>query len=90
MNNKKAQGFEKLIGFSIAIAIVIVTIIVTLMMIAQGKSEISSIAGADSLEYNMTTDISEGYSVFPSFMPIIIIAGIGMALLAIVVLFKSR
>jgi len=92
MNKKGQAGFEKLIGFAIAFATLIVILVVTLMVLSTGKSEINSLNGNSnvSTEYNASVELGNSMTTFVSFVPIIVIAGIGAVLLGIVLVMKSR
>jgi len=89
LNNKKGN-FNNLVGFAIAIATVVVIVMVTLIITAQGKSEIGKIANTTSVEYNASQDLATGFAIFPTFMPMIILAGVGASILGMIALFKSR
>jgi uncharacterized membrane protein len=87
--NKRAS-FDKLIGFAVAISTLVIIVIVTLMVASSGKSEISNLAGNESLEYNSSLKTVEGFSLIPTFLPMIVLAGIGVAVLGIIALLKTR
>ena len=90
MNKKGQAGFEKLIGFALAFATLVIIIVVTLMVLATGKNEINTLAGNNSIEYNASVDVSESMVTLTSFIPIIVIAGIGAVLLGLVTVMKNR
>lgn len=89
MKSRKAEGFNTVIGLATAIATVVVILIVVFIISAQGRTEIANTAGTNSTEYNMTVDTVEGISIFPSFLPIIILAGIGAAAIGIIKVMKK-
>jgi len=92
MNKKGQVGFERLIGFAVAFATLVIIIVVTLMVLTTGKSEINSLNGNsnNSIEYNSSVELGNSMSTFVSFIPIVVIAGIGAVLLGIVLVMKSR
>ena len=89
--NKKGEAFQLLVGLATAIAAVAVILVVTFIIIAQGKTQIASVEGENTTSWNATasinTSVAEG---IPPFLPIIIIAGVGAAVIGTVSLFKNR
>ena len=92
MNKKGEAGFEKLIGFAVAFATLVIILIATLMVSATGRNEINSINGYNnnSVEYNATTDISGSMTMFTSFIPLVVITGIGVALIGMIAVLKLK
>lgn len=94
MDRKGQAGFGQLVSFAIGIASVVIVIIVTYLVIASGKAEIGNAEGANcdisnSSACNATKDIETSVGQIPAFMPIIILAGIGVVILGIVTLFSK-
>ena len=89
LNNKKGK-FGRLTGFAVALATIVIILIMTFIVLAQGKNEIASITGAGSVEHNATAEVYTSLALVPSFMPIVVLDGIGAALLGLVALFKNR
>jgi len=89
--NKKGEAFQHLIGLATSIAALVVIMVITFMVLASGKKQISNLDGNISTGYNatvsMTTSVGDG---IPVFLPIIILAGIGVVLIGLVSLFKAN
>ena len=91
--NKKGEAFQLLIGLATSVAALAVIMVITFLVLASGKSQINAIEGNtnNSLGYNatvsMTTSVSDG---IPPFLPIIILAGVGVVLIGLVSLFKAH
>ena len=87
--NKKG-GFEKMVGFAVAIATLVIIVITTLMVTSYGHDEITSVAGENTSAYNASEETIEGFAMIPGFLPIIILAGIGVVILSIIAVLKTR
>jgi len=89
--NKKGEAFQLLIGLATSVAALAVIMVITFLVLASGKKQIASIDGNLSSGYNstvsMTTSVSDG---IPPFLPIIILAGVGVVLIGLVSLFKAH
>lgn len=94
MNKKGQAGFEKLIGFAIAIATLVIILIVTMMIAATGRSEVETLTGSNSTyqsaEYNATVETVDAAALVPTFMPIVVIAGIGAVAIGIIGVIRLR
>lgn len=86
-------------GMAVGIATLAITLVVTFLIISQGRSQIVEIdgvntsAGAEntwSYSYNSTQTLSSAVDDIPGWVPLIVIALIGSVLLGLVALFKSR
>lgn len=89
--NKKGEAFQMLVGLASAIAAIAIILVITFMILASGKSQISAMEGNNSAPYNATLDttvaVADG---IPVFLPIIILAGVGVAILSVVSLLRNR
>lgn len=96
--DKKGQVFGTLSQVAGAVATVAIVLIVTFLIIATGRDEIERIEGLNgseaacdtSLACNSTSRLQESVDIIPSFMSIVVIAGVGAALLGLVALFQRR
>jgi len=95
---KKGQAVQALVSLVIGIATVAIVLIVTFVIISQGKSQIADAEGLlstntseceKSLSCNATTEINQAVDDIPGWIPLIIIAGVGVALLLLVKQFKG-
>lgn len=95
---KKGQVFSQLAGLGIGVAALAITIVVTFLIISQGKSQVGSIEGIDttnatqcatSLACNATNTLTEAVDDIPGWVPLIIIAVIGSILLGLVALYRK-
>ena len=90
MRNRKGEAFQMLVSMAASIGAVAVILVVTFLILSTGKTQIAETAGGNSTEYNATVDtvtaVADG---IPAFLPIIIIAGVGAVLLALVSLFRK-
>ena len=87
--NKKGNAFQLLIGLASSIAAVAVILVVTFIIIGTGKDQIADLDGVNSTAWNATNDVNSAVANgIPVFMPIIILAGIGVVLLGLIALFK--
>ena len=87
--DKKAQ-FNQLLGFVMSIAVVAIVLIVTFLILAQGKAEITNVEGNNSgVMGNATNELQGAVDDVPGWIPMVVIAGIGVSLLAMVKLFKK-
>lgn len=94
---KKGSVFETLSSLAIGVGTLAIILTVTFLVITQGKTNIGTIEGVDtanvtdcqtSLACNATTTLTEAVDDIPGWVPLIVIAVIGAALLGIVRLFK--
>ena len=84
---KRGEAFQNLIGLATAVAAVAVILVVTFLIIGTGKDQMT----VDTVEYNATQLVNVAVADgIPPFLPIIIIAGIGVVLLGLVALFSRR
>jgi len=92
----KSQVFDKLAGLGIGIAGLVITLVVTFLVLSQGKAQVISIEGltVDSAAYNAseavnaTNTLTDAVADIPGWVPLIVIAVIGSILLGLVSLFK--
>jgi hypothetical protein len=94
---KKGQVFNMLGGLAVGIATLAITLIVTFLILSQGKAQGATIEG---LTYSNATqcassDLCTGVNTLtnavagiPNWVPLVIIASIGAVLLGLVALFR--
>ena len=104
MMNKKGQAvFSQLAALGVGIAGLVVTLVVTFLIISQGRSQAGSIDGVDqnscitlgdavntspSAACNATIELGDAVGDIPGWVPLIIITVIGSILLGLVSLFR--
>jgi len=87
--NKKGEAFQLLISLATSVAVLVVITVVTFLILANGRQQINSIEGNETVGYNATITLGQTVSDgIPAFMPIIIFTGIGAVLIGLVYLFK--
>ena len=96
-NNKKGQIWNNLAGLAVGIAALTVTLVITFLIISQGRTQGQSIEGltysnatqcAQSSVCNATNDLANAANDIPGWVPLIVIAVIGSILLGLVALFR--
>ena len=98
MMNKKGQAvFSQLAALGVGIAGLVITLVVTFLIISQGRSQGASIEGIDytnatscatSDTCNATNVLTDAVGDIPGWVPLIVIAVIGSILLGLVSLFR--
>ena len=95
--NKKGQIFSQLSTLGVGIAALAITLVVTFLILSQGKEQIGDIEGIDttnstlcdtSLACNSTSTLQGAVDGIPGWVPLIIIASIGAILLGLVAVFR--
>lgn len=80
--NKKAQtGILQIIGGGIITFIIILSIAIAI--IATSKQQLQEDTGTGTIEYNATANIIDGVNTASSFIPVVVIALIGVAIFGI-------
>ena len=96
-NNKKAQIFNNLGGLAVGIAALAITLVVTFLVISQGRTQGQTIEGLTysnttqcytSSLCNATNSLNDAVNDVPGWVPLIVIAVIGSVLLGLVALFR--
>lgn len=94
LQNKRGV-FSALAGMAVGIATLAITLVVTFLIISQGRAqevEISSIDVANdstwTYGYNATNTLASAVDDIPGWVPLIVIAVIGVVLLSLVSLFR--
>ena len=88
--NKKGQAIANLqamVGPLVGVAIVLV---VGFLILAEVSDQAESIEGASGYAVNGTQEVQNALDDIPGWLPIVIVAVIGAALLGIVSYFRSR
>tara|TARA_Y100000310_G_scaffold308566_1_gene351815 strand:+ start:112 stop:426 length:315 start_codon:yes stop_codon:yes gene_type:complete len=88
----KKGNFGEISKLFTALASIAIILVVIFIVFAQGRSQIEEVEGTCTvatgvgcgLMYNATADLQGSYDDIPSYMPIIIIVGIGIILLGLV------
>ncbi len=96
--DKKGQVFQQLSQLAMGLAIVAVVLIVTFLIISQGREEICRVEGltgscsenVTSVGVNATNQISQAVDDIPGWLPIIVLTVIGSILIGLVALFKTN
>lgn len=97
--HKKGQTFDMMSQLAIGVAGLAIILVVTFLIMAQARTNIGTIEGLDtanatvceqSIACNSTATLQEAVDIIPDFVSIIIIAGIGAALIGIVAMFARR
>lgn len=94
---KKGQVFGNLGALAVGVATLAVTLVVTFLIISQGRAQEVTISGIDTTNtstwtrgYNATNTLGEAVDGIPGWVPLIVIAVIGSVLLGLVALFRRR
>jgi len=92
--NKKGQAFEQLGKLALGVVTLAIILVIGFMVIGQGKDQIAETEGTA----DVTTCVSAGCNAsdaltgalddFPSWIPIVIIVGIGVVLIGMVKMFS--
>ena len=98
MKNKKGQVFQQFGALAVSLATLAIILVVTFLIIAQGRTVSSSTEGitynstdcTTSHTCNATNELYDAVDDIPGWMPLIVIAVIGSALLGLVAMFKRR
>ena len=96
--HKKGQVFGQLGALGVGIATLAIVLVVTFLIISQGRDQIQSIegfdcdnfsigAGLNSAACNATATLQEAVADVPPWIPLVVIAVIGAVLLSLVRLF---
>ena len=98
--NKKGNAFAGIASLATSVALVAIILIFTFLFMSQGREQIGQTEGFDgsnssscdtSLSCNATRVLQTSVDDFPTWMPLIIIVGIGVVLIgAIAGLAKMR
>jgi hypothetical protein len=93
--NKKGQVFAQLAQLATGIAILAIVLVVTFLIISEGRSQACEIEGltncagnTSSITVNATNTLAGAVDDIPSWIPLIVIAVIGSILLGLVGMFK--
>jgi len=86
--NKKGQVFSQMTALATGIATLTIVLVVTFLVLAQGKTQAIAIEGADGSAYNATTELQGAVDDIPGWVPLIVIAVVGSILLGLVKLFR--
>ena len=89
MKRKKGQ-IEALQPIIISLVSVAIVLVVGFLIMAQVKTQVTSIAGADSTSENATDLVIDAMEDIPGWLPIIVIVMIGSLLIGLVAFFKGR
>ena len=96
-NSKKGQVFGLLGGLAVGIATLAIVLVVTFLIISQAQTQIISIEGlgggvanTSSIALNATKTLASAVDDVPGWVPLIVIAVIGGALLGLVAMFRGR
>ncbi len=99
VKQKKGQVFANISSLAISLAGFAIILIVAFLILAEGRGQIGSIEGFDatnatqcddSLACNSTATLQTALDILPDFTSIIVIAGIGVVLIGLVSVFRSR
>lgn len=95
--SKKGQVFGNLAGLAVGIASLAVTLVITFLIISQGRAQEVSLNSIDvantttfTVGYNATNTLGNAVATIPGWVPLIVIAVIGSVLLGLVALFRQR
>jgi|TARA_R100000501_G_C2629296_1_gene123923 uncharacterized protein (UPF0333 family) len=96
--DKKGQAFTQLAQLATGIAVLAIVLVITFLIISQGKSQVRDIEGLNSsdaacqtsLACNATDTIASAVDDIPGWIPLIVVASIGAILLGLVSLFSKR
>lgn len=95
---KKGGVFDTFGALAVGVGTLAIILVVTFLILSQGRSQIDTIEGlipgnatscATSSACNATVELTEAVDDIPGWVPLIVIAVIGAALLGIVRLFKQ-
>ena len=96
MKNKKGNVLGGLATLGVGIAGLAVALVVTFLILSQGKAQEVSINSIDvtnqstyTLGYNATETLTEAVDDIPGWVPLIVIAVIGGLLLSLVAMFRK-
>ena len=87
--NKKAQALatlQAMIGPLIGVALVLA---IGFLIMAEVATQAEEIEGVESYSANATDDVQNAISDIPGWLPIVVVAVIGIALLGLVQMFRS-
>lgn len=94
---KKAQALATLQALLVGLAVIAMVLAVTFVMLAKTRAQIVSIDSVDetnastfSIGYNATQTITESVADIPGWLPLVVIAIIGVAVLGIMALYSRR
>lgn len=96
---KKGQVFDSMAALMTGLATVAIVAVVIFLIVSQAKTQIGNIEGIDttnvtqcatSLSCNSTVTVQESADTAVSFIPLIVIAGVGAVLLGLVAVFRRR
>ena len=96
--SKKGQVFQQLGALGVAVATLSIILVVTFLIISQGRTVASNQEGivynatdcTTSSTCNATSTLMSAVDDIPTWMPIVIITAIGSILLGLVQLFRVR
>ena len=90
LSNKKGNVFESITALAVGVAGLAVILVVTLIIISEGSTQIDTIEGNTvSYGHNASATLKQAVSDIPGWVPIIIVAGIGAVLLGLTKLFTG-
>ena len=99
--DKKGEAFGSLGGMAIGVVTLAVVLTVGFLIMSQGRTQITSITGKNCAVYNAseafsqpacnaTDTLTRAVGDIPGWVPLVIIAGVGAALLGLVSMFQRR
>ena len=97
--NKKGGVFEDLAGLGTGIAVLAIVLVVTFLIISQGRSQAATAEGLDfsnttqcesSYTCNATNTLTSAVADVPAWVPLVVIAFIGAIILGLVKLFRWK
>jgi len=96
--NKRGQALDMLTKLMVGVASIAIILVITFLVISQGLTQIAATDGitntsdtvSRTVGYNATLTVAEAVDDIPDWIPLVIVATIGAALLGITALFKRR
>lgn len=100
--DKKGEVFQMLGGLATGVAVLAIVLTVTFLIMAEGTKQIGTVegvtctgnsstvagGGGTSIACNATHALQNAVSGIPGWVPIVVVAGVGAALLGLVALFR--
>lgn len=96
LKNKKGNTFKMFSQLALSVALISIILITTFLIMSQGRTQIAEVEGlnadavtnatecAKSLSCNATIDLQMAVDDIPDWIPLVVIVGIGMAMIALV------
>lgn len=99
IKDNKGGIFDQIGQLAVGVVVVAIVLVIGFLIMAQAKDQIGDIEGINtanatlclnSIACNATTTLQNATATLPTWVPLIIIASVGVVLMGLVALFRGR